>query len=428
MDRSNVEPQVEQKAIEAEVPVAVEGAPAWQSVLRTLLIPALAVFTGLVIGAIVIVNTDATVLAAYRNFLSAPGAALSATWKSVATAYGALFHGSIGSPQEILQAIRVYRATGDTAPLLLALWPITESLVASTPYIFAGLAVALGFRCGLFNIGVEGQFFIGALCSAWVGYTFTNLPWFIHLPLALLAGALGAAFWAAIPGYLKAVTGAHEVVNTIMMNWIAFRLSDWLLNGPMKAPGYRPVTPQIEASAELPRLFPAPIRFHMGFFLALAVAALVYWLLFKTTIGFEIRAVGANPDAARYAGINITWNFILAMIFSGALAGLAGSAQVLGTDHWVGQGFSAGYGFDAIALALLGKSHPLGVVLAALLFGTLRSGATRMQSIAGIPIDIISIIQALVIIFVAAPAIIRWLYRIRVPRAEEIVLTRGCGS
>jgi simple sugar transport system permease protein len=218
------------------------------------------------------------------------------------------------------------------------------------------------------------------------------------------------------------------VVNTIMMNWISFRLSDWLLTGPMKAPGYRPVTPQIEATAALPRLFPAPLRVHAGFFLALAVAAAVYWLLFKTTIGFEIRAVGANPDAARYAGINITWNFILAMVFSGALAGLAGASQVLGTDHWVGQGFSAGYGFDAIALALLGKSHPLGVVLAALLFGTLRSGATRMQSIAGIPIDIISIIQALVIIFVAAPAIIRWLYRIRMPRAEEVVLTRGWGG
>jgi simple sugar transport system permease protein len=196
----------------------------------------------------------------------------------------------------------------------------------------------------------------------------------------------------------------------------------------MKAPGFRPVTPQIEVSATLPRLFPDPLRFHVGFFLALAVALLVYWLLFKTTVGFEIRAVGANPDAARYAGVNITWNFVLAMILSGALAGLAGTSQVLGVDHWVGQGFSAGYGFDAIAVALLGKSHPVGVVLSALLFGTLRSGATRMQSLAGIPIDIISIIQGLVIIFVAAPAIIRWIYRIRAARAEEIVLTRGWGS
>jgi simple sugar transport system permease protein len=396
--------------------------------LQTLLVPLLAVFTGLVIGAIVIAITDVTVMGAFRNFFRAPGVALLATWQAVATAYGALFYGSIGSPAEIYQAIQVYRATGDTTTLFQALWPFTESLVASTPYIFAGLAVALGFRCGLFNIGAEGQFFIGALCSAWVGYTFTGIPWFIHLPLALLAGALGGALWGAIPGYLKAATGGHEVVNTIMMNWISFRLSDWLLNGPMKAPGYRPITPQIEATAALPRLFPAPLRFHVGFFLALAVAALVYWLLFKTTLGFEIRAVGANPDAARYAGMSITRNFVLAMTLSGALAGLAGASQVLGTDHWVGQGFSAGYGFDAIALALLGKSHPVGVVLAALLFGTLRSGATRMQSLAGIPIDIISIIQGLVIIFVAAPAIIRWLYRIRAVRVEEIVLTRGWGS
>jgi len=424
LDKSNSE----QKAVETEVPEASAGLPAWRRALRPMLVPALAVFTGLVIGAIVIAITDATVVAAYRNFLNAPGAALSATWHSIATAYGALFQGSIGSPSEVYQGIRAYVASGDSAPLVKALWPITESLVTATPYILAGLGVALGFRCGLFNIGVEGQFFIGALCSAWVGYTFTDLPWFIHLPLAVLAGAVGGAFWGAIPGYLKAVTGAHEVVNTIMMNWIAFRLSDWLLNGPMKATGYRPITPQIESTAALPRIFPPPLRFHVGFFLALAVAALVYWLLFKTTVGFEIRAVGANPDAARYAGVNITWNFVLAMVLSGALAGLAGATQVLGTDHWVGQGFSAGYGFDAIALALLGKSHPLGVVIAGVLFGTLRSGATRMQSMAGIPIDIISIIQALVIIFVAAPAIIRWVYRIRMPRAEEIVLTRGWGS
>jgi len=424
LDKSNSE----QKAVETEDPEASAGLPAWRRALRPMLVPALAVFTGLVIGAIVIAITDATVVAAYRNFLNAPGAALSATWHSIATAYGALFQGSIGSPSEVYQGIRAYVASGDSAPLVKALWPITESLVTATPYILAGLGVALGFRCGLFNIGVEGQFFIGALCSAWVGYTFTDLPWFIHLPLAVLAGAVGGAFWGAIPGYLKAVTGAHEVVNTIMMNWIAFRLSDWLLNGPMKATGYRPITPQIESTAALPRIFPPPLRFHVGFFLALAVAALVYWLLFKTTVGFEIRAVGANPDAARYAGVNITWNFVLAMVLSGALAGLAGATQVLGTDHWVGQGFSAGYGFDAIALALLGKSHPLGVVIAGVLFGTLRSGATRMQSMAGIPIDIISIIQALVIIFVAAPAIIRWVYRIRMPRAEEIVLTRGWGS
>jgi simple sugar transport system permease protein len=213
-----------------------------------------------------------------------------------------------------------------------------------------------------------------------------------------------------------------------MMNWIAFRLSDWLLFGPMKASGFRPVTPNVQASAELPRFFPDPLRFNWGFVLALAVAVFVYWFLFKTTLGFEIRTVGANPDAAKYAGMSVVRNFVLVMTLSGALAGLAGASQVLGVDHWVGAGFSAGYGFDAIALALLGKSHPLGVVLAALLFGVLRSGATNMQSIARIPIEIISVIQGMVIIFVAAPVIIRWLYRIRAGKSETTVLTRGWGQ
>jgi simple sugar transport system permease protein len=390
-----------------------------------MLLSVLAVFTGLVIGAIVIVVTDANVAAAYGNFFRAPGQALAATWRSVATAYGALFQGSLGNPKEMWLGLQAWLSAGDTAPLLRSLWPITESLVAATPYIFGGLAVALGFRCNLFNIGAEGQIGIGALAAAWVGYTFTGLPAVIHLPLAILAGALGGAFWAFIPGYLKAKTGAHEVVNTIMMNYISFRLSDWLLNGPMKAPGYRPLTPNIEASAALPRFLPDPIRLNWGFPLALLVAVLVYWFLFKTTLGFEIRTVGANSRAGRYAGMNIARNIILAMVLSGALAGLAGATQVLGVDHWVGQGFSAGYGFDSIALALLGKSHPAGVVAASLLFGTLRSGATRMQSIAGIPIDIISIIQGMVIIFVAAPAIIRWLYHLREQRAETAVLAKA---
>ncbi len=419
-----------EKKTQAQTPKTKSGEKgrAGSQLLQTLLIPILAVFTGLVIGAFVIAFTDAKVIETSRNFFSAPGAALKAMWDAVALAYGSLFYGSIGSPREMWEAITAYFSTGQTDLLLKAFYPITESLATSTPYIFAGLAVAIGFRCGLFNIGAEGQFGIGALAAAFVGYSLKGLPWFVHLPLAILGGALGGAAWGAIPGYLKAKFGAHEVVNTIMMNYISYRLSDWLLNGPMKATGYRPITPTIEVTAELPRLFPEPLRLNWGFFLALAVAYLVYWFLFKTTLGFEIRAVGANPNAAKYAGMNIVRNFVLVMVLSGALAGLSGTSQVLGIDHWVGQGFSAGYGFDSIALALLGKSHPLGVVLAALLFGTLRSGATRMQSLAGIPIDIVSIIQGLVIIFVAAPAIIRWIYRIRAARAEEIVLTRGWGS
>ena len=379
------------------------GGGTWQ---QAMLVPALAMLTGLIIGAIAIVASGDNVFAAY----------------------GALFTGSFGSPSELIEGFRVYFSTGETQALLRAIYPFTESLVTATPYIFAGLSVALGFRCGLFNIGAEGQFFIGALCAAFVGYSIKGVPAFIHLPLALLGGALGGAVWGMIPGYLKARFGAHEVVNTIMMNWIAFRLSDWLLNGPMKASGFRPVTPNIQFTAELPRFFPAPLRFNWGFVLALVMAYVVYWFLFKTTLGFEIRSVGANPDAAKYAGMNIIKNFVLVMALAGGLAGLAGTAQVLGVDHWVGQGFSAGYGFDAIALALLGKSHPFGVVLAALLFGFLRSGATEMQSMAGIPIDIISIIQGLVIIFIAAPGIIRWLYRIPSIKVEETVLTRGWGS
>lgn len=395
---------------------------------QTLLLPALAVLTGFIIGAIVIALSNDAVIAAYGNFFRAPGAALAATWNAIATAYGALFYGSFGSFPDLIHAIQIYSATGDSTLILKAIYPFTESLAAVTPYILAGLAVAVGFKCGLFNIGAEGQFGIGALCSAFVGYSIHGLPWFIHLPLALLAGAAGGALWGAIPGYLKGLTGAHEVVVTIMMNYISYLLSDWLLNGPMKAPGFRPLTPVIENSAMLPRFFPDPLRFNWGFILALAMAGVVYWFLFKTTVGFEIRAVGANPDGARYAGMNIVKNFLIAMTLSGALAGLAGATQVLGIDHWVGQGFSSGYGFDSIAIALLGQSHPLGVVLAAFLWGTLRSGATSMQFTAGVPVEIISIIQGLVIVFVAAPAVIRRIYHIRTIRTETTVLTRGWGK
>ncbi len=376
------------------------------SLRDALRVPALAVLTGLIIGAFAILISGANVF----------------------TAYGALFVGSFGDPVRFYTGFQQLFSTGETAGLLKAIYPFTESLVTATPYIFAGLSVALGFRCGLFNIGAEGQFFIGALSSAFVGYSLVGLPAYIHLPLAVLAGAAGGALWGIIPGYLKAKFGAHEVVNTIMMNWIAFKLSDWLLNGPMKASGFRPVTPNVEVTAELPRFFPDPIRLNWGLILAFVVAYALYWFLFKTTLGFEIRSVGANPDAAKYAGMSIVKNLVFVMALAGGLAGLAGSAQVLGVDHWVGQGFSAGYGFDAIALALLGKSHPFGVVLSALLFGFLRSGATRMQSMAGIPIDIISIIQGMVIIFIAAPEIIRWLYRIKNIKVEETVLTRGWGK
>ncbi len=366
------------------------------------LIPFLAVVTALIIGGFIIVVTDAAVYTAFGE--GGIGGGLAAIWTSVSVAYGSMFSGSLGSARDI-----------------------SESLVASTPYIFAGLAVAVGFRGGMFNIGVEGQLLLAVMASVYVGSNF-SLPWIIHLPLTILAGMVAGAAWAALAGYLKAKTGAHEVINTIMMNYIVYLFSDWALNGFLcRTPCSSPVSPPVLESAFLPQFF---YRLHFGFFLALIVAFAVWWLLFKTTIGFEIRTVGTNPNAARYGGIQTTKVMVLTMAISGALAGLAGASELLGVNRVLAAGFSSGYGFDAIALALLGRSHPLGVVLAALLFGTLRSGATRMQSLANIPTDIISIIQALVIVFIAAPAIIRWIYRIKAKGAEEGggVMVQGWGS
>jgi simple sugar transport system permease protein len=397
--------------------------PWWRRIGRTVVVPVLAVVSGLILGAVIIVLTSESVYTAFRE---SAWLGLGTAWREVAQAYIALFAGSIGDPARIASALRA----GDELEIRRAFNPILESLVASTPYIFAGLAVALGFRSGLFNIGAEGQLFVGAIFAAYAGYAITGVPAIIHIPLALLAGALGGGIWGFIPGWLKAKTGGHEVINTIMMNYVAFRLSDWLLTGPMQRPNsFNPVSPTIAESAMLYRFFQSPIRFHLGFFIALGVAWLVYWFLFHTTWGFDLRTVGANPSAARYAGMNIVRSTVLAMGLSGALAGLAGTNEVLGVNHNLAMAFSSGYGFDSIALALLGKSHPLGVVLAALLFGTLRNGATRMQVAAGIPIDIISILQAAILAFIAAPAIIRTIYRLREPvEAEETIFVRGWGG
>lgn len=388
--------------------------------MEAVLLPGLAVLTALLLGSLFIAAASPTVLASWKSFGQDPLRTLGTTLAVLRDAYLALFEGAFGNPRTIVEAIRTLADTGETRPFLDAIRPVAESLTISTPYIFLGLAVALGFRGGVFNIGAEGQLFVGGLASAYVGYSLTGLPWFIHLPLALLAGIVAGGIWGAIPGYLKARTGAHEVINTIMMNWIAFRLTDYLLTGPMSRPDGMPITPQVLPSAYLPALFPRPVRVHVGFFLALAMGLLVYWFLWKTTWGLEIRMVGANPRAAKYAGVKIARTLVLTMGLSGALAGLAGASQILGVDHQMVRAFSSGFGFDSIALALLGNSHPVGVILAALLFGFLRGGAARMQSVASVPVELIRIIQGLVIIFVAAPEIIRGLYRLRAPRQKEV--------
>jgi simple sugar transport system permease protein len=393
--------------------------PWWRQALQAMLIPALAVVSGLILGGLIVFLTTEEM---YSTFAQSPLKGIGQGLRAVFASYAALFNGSIGNPSRIISALQ----SGEADQIRRAVNPFFESLVESTPFIFAGLAVALGFRVGVFNIGAEGQLFAGAIAAAFVGYSVTGLPAILHIPLALLAGAAGGALWGFIPGFLKARTGGHEVINTIMMNFIAIRFSEWLLRGPMKRPeSFNPVSPTIEPSAMLPRFFADPIRFHLGFFISLGVAYLVYWLLFRTTWGFDLRTVGSNPRAARYAGINTVVALVVAMSLSGALAGLAGANEVLGVNHNLALAFSAGTGFDAIALALLGKSHPVGVVFAALLFGTLQNGAIQMQLAANVPIDIIAVLQAMILMFIAAPAIVRTIYRLREPEVEEEVVSLG---
>ena len=427
-ERSSQEQKTQQQQSASEIfleEVAATPAaslPWWQRAWQAMVIPILAIFSGLVLGGILIVFTTDEV---YTAWAVSPWEAIRTGWDAVMVSYTALFNGSIGDPARIIAAIQ----SGDAEAIRRAFNPFFESLVASTPFIFAGLSVALGFRTGLFNIGAEGQLFVGAIFATYVGYAVTGLPAIIHIPLAILAGFLGGGIWGFIPGWLKAKTGGHEVINTIMMNFIAFRLSEWLLRGPMQRPeSFNPISPTILDSAKLPKFFGSPIRFHMGFFVALFFAWLTYWFLFKTKWGFSLRMVGLNSSAAKYAGVKIVWSIVLAMTLAGGLAGLAGANEVLGLNHNLAVAFSSGYGFDSIALALLGKSHPFGVVLASLLFGTLKNGATQMQLSAGIPIDIILVLQALILAFIAAPAIIRTIYRLREPEIEEEVITVSWGG
>ena len=398
--------------------------------IRGLTVPFLSVFTALIIGAVVIMVTDP---AAYKLVSEGHTAeAIKVAFANMVKAYRALYEGALGNPADILQALGGWLRGEGIGPLLSALRGPSDSLVQSVPYIFAGLAVALGFRAGLFNIGVEGQIGMGWMAAVIVGFAFTGLPAYIHLPLAILAAMVVGGLWAAIAGFLKARTGAHEVITTIMLNYISFRLSEWLLcDTSLEAVQGTCRTGEIATSAYLPRFLAHPLQIHWGFVLALGAVALTTWYLFRTTWGFQLRTVGANPNAAKYGGMSVARTFVTTMFLSGALAGLGGASQGLGITHNIALGFQAGYGFDAIALALLGKSHPAGVLAASLLFGVLRAGSSRMQSVAGVPTEIVQIIQAMVIIFIAAPPIIQAIYRLREVRRDETevaVFTRGWGA
>lgn len=306
---------------------------------------------------------------------------------------------------------------------LTSLKSISETLVCVTPLILTGLSIALSFRVGLFNIGAEGQFLMGQMGAAWAGYAFKGLPLIIHLPLTFLCGILAGGLWAALPGFLKAKRGVHEVINCIMMNYIALYFTHYLVIGPLMAPGFMPVTREIANTAKLPRLLAwldPSLRVNAGLFLSLLAVVVVYWLLWKTTTGYEIRAVGLNPHAAKYGGISVSKNIILAMVLSGGLAGLAGAVQVMGIQYKFIDAFQfPGYGLDGIAVALLGNNHPFGVIFGAFLFGTLNTGASRMQLTADVPKQIIVIVQAIIIFFVAAEYMVRRL----VERKKQAQLT-----
>ena len=380
--------------------------------LRGLVLPLLAFLSALIVGAFVIVLSDQEVMASWATD---PIGAIGASWSEVIGAYGALILGSIGDPVEIVGAI----ASLDGDAVRVSFRPLSETILSSTPLILTGLAVALAFRAGLFNIGAEGQLQIGALTAALVGFSLTGLPWIIHLPLALLAGAIGGALWAFVPGILKARTGAHEVITTIMLNYVAYRLVDYALKTPLyQRPGRSdPVSKLIEPSATIPPIIEG-LRAHWGIVLSLLAAAFVSWLLYRSVRGFEFRAAGLNPLAARYAGISLAGTVVLSMMIAGALAGLAGATVVLGATGVLTPGMAVGTGFDGIAIALLGRGRPGGVVAAGFLFGALRAGSTPMQLATGIPIHLVVVIQGLVIMFVAAPALVRAIYRIR---AERVV-------
>ena len=314
------------------------------------------------------------------------------------------------APATILQSF-VAMARGS----LGSMHALSETVTAAIPLVLSGLGIGLAFRAGLFNIGAEGQMVVGGLATAVASFAITGLPIWIHLPLALVIGLSVGALYAAIAGILKAATGAHEVISTIMLNLISFRLLDYVLRQPViqKEGRSDPISKAVLETAELPRLLAfidGNLRLHAGLFIMLLAVALVYWLLFRSKLGFAFRISGENPGAARYAGIHAGLTVVLAIAIAGALAGLAGATQISGGLGRATPGFTAGIGFDAIAVALLGRSHPVGILLAGLLFGALEAGGRQMQVDAGVSIDLIGIIQALIIIFVAAPLLVRRIF------------------
>jgi ABC-type uncharacterized transport system permease subunit len=368
----------------------------------------LAVLLALILGGLLIAITDKQVGATASYLFARPTDFLSAVWTAATRSYIALFQGSVFNPRASSVAVQF-------APLM-------ETLTIATPLITAGLGVALAFRAGLFNIGAQGQIIMAGILAAWAGFAL-HLPLGLHLLLVLLAGIVGGAIWGGLVGLLKARTGAHEVILTIMFNYIALYFLRYLLNTPaFQRPGEsNPISPILDPNAVYPQIFGTQYRLHLGFVLAIAATVFVWWLLNRSTVGFEFRAVGANPKASLTAGINVPRATILVMAIAGALAGMSGVAQVAGTEKVLTDGVAATFGFDAITVALLGRSTPWGTFAAGLLFGAFRAGAVQMQIQTGTPIDIVLVVQSLIVLFIAAPPLVRAVFGLNPRRRKPAV-------
>jgi simple sugar transport system permease protein len=383
---------------------------------NTVTVTVLAVVLAMVIGAVLIVISDPNVLAMYGYLTARPSDALTSSWAVVSNAYANLFQGAVFDPAAVSGWVN---GTNSWQPVFA---PISETLTYTAPLVFTGLSVALAFRGGLFNIGAQGQATLGVILAALAGFLLP-LPPVVHLIVALFAGALGGAVWGFLPGFLKARTGAHEVINTIMLNYVAVYLLAWIIvqNGVQDRTRTDAISRSVDSSAQLPRLLGGNLRVHAGILLAVLATWAVAWLLNRSTLGFELRAVGANPDAARTAGISVTRTYMLIMVIAGALAGLGGANMVVGTTaSALTPLVVAQIGFDGILVALLGRVKPWGVALAALLFGALQAGGNRMQSYAGISLELVTVLQALIVIFIAAPALVKAIFRLRAARAARL--------
>lgn len=400
-------------------PTAPPGRAVWRRVADadTLVITLLAVLSAVVVGAVLIILADSGVRTASGYFFAYPPDTLTAAWHAVSGAYGALFTGSVFDPGSL--------AADSPVPVL---GPISDTLFNAAPLILGGLSVAVAFRAGLFNIGGQGQLIAGAICAGWIGFA-APLPPVLHLLVALVAGIVGGGVWGGIAGWLKARTGAHEVISTIMLNYIALYLLFYLLSVPgfQAAGSNQAISRPVADTARLPNLLGDSLSVNASLIVALLAALACWWLLTRSTLGFRLRAVGANQFAARTAGMSVSGSYVVVMVIAGALAGLAGCAQILGGHNAALTGdVDANIGFDAITVALLGRAAPWGTVLAGLLFGALRAGAVRMQADAGVPTEIVQVIQSLIVLFIAAPALIRGVFRLRASRGGGVVqLAKG---